>query len=163
MKVFFKTPILSLVLVSSVLFSQDNKPLKTYGETFAVQASISEDFEKKTTLTEQAALSTAKLRLRRNGVPYGSLENSIATLDIYISAIEIENRDGESIGSYAFSLTIVFKRWLLDENAQDLYAAVYFNDYIGYSPTDTAKDFVTDGINDLIDEFSISFLEENDL
>ena len=52
---------------------------------------------------------------------------------------------------------------MLDKNSQDLYAAVYLNDYIGYSSTDEAKDFVLGGINDLIDEFSISFLEQNNL
>ncbi len=163
MKAFLKISTLFLVLANSALLSQESKPLKTYGETFAVVAYISEDFAKKTTLTEQAALSTAKLRLRRNGVPYGSLESSIATLDIYVAAIEMETKDGESLNSYAFSLTLMFKRWVLDEGSQDLYAGVYVNDYIGYSDTDTAKDFVIDGINDLIDEFSISFLEENNL
>lgn len=163
MKVFLNISILFFVLANSVLFAQEEKPLKTYGETFAVQAYITEDFAKKTTLTERAATSTAKLRLRRNGVPYDSLENSIGTLEIYVAAIEVENTDGESMDSYAFSLTIMFKRWLQDENSQELYAGVYFNDYIGYAGTDTAKDFVTDGINDLIDQFSISFLEQNDL
>ncbi len=163
MKVFFKTSALFLALASSVLFSQEGEPLNTYGETFAVEAYISEDFAKETNLTDQAAQSAAKLRLRRNGVPYGSLESSIATLDILVSAIEIENGAGESMDSYAFSLTLMFKRWVLDENSQDLYAAVYLNDYIGYSSTDEAKDFVLGGINDLIDEFSISFLEQNNL
>ncbi len=163
MKVFLKVSMLFFVLANTSLFAQEEKPLKTYGETFAVQAYITEDFAKKTTLTEQAALSTAKLRLRRNGVPYGSLENSIATLDIYVAAIEVEDTGGESMDSYAFSMTVMFKRWLVDENSQELYAGVYYNDYIGYAGTGAAKDFIIDGINDLIDEFSIRFLEENNL
>ncbi len=164
MKDFLRKSIPLLVLMSSILFSQDGKkPLNTYGETFAVNAYISEDFAKETNLTEQAALSTTKLRLRTNGVPYGSLESSIATLDIYVSAIEIESASGESMDSYAFSLTLVFNRWLLDEGGEDLYAATYMNDYIGYADTGTAKKFLVDGIKDLIDEFSIDFIEQNNL
>ena len=163
-----KTALLALLLFAESVFSQNEQPLNLYGENFVLQVFIADEIErslqKDSRITERGLESVFKLRLRRNGVPYvGELSNAVALLGISINGVDLTYADGDKMGGKAFSFNLEFYTYLYDQEENSVWATTYTLRNIGFAPDDELEDWLVSLIYPALDQFSIDFLEQNNL
>ena len=163
-----KIALLALLLFTENIFSQNGQPLNLNGENFVLQVFIEDDIEralqKDSRVTERGLESVFKLRLRRNGVPYVSdLSDAVAILGISINGVDLKYADGDKMEAKAFSFNLELYTYLYDQEGNSIWAVAYTLRNVGFAPDDELEDWLISAIYPALDEFSIDFLEQNNL
>tara|TARA_B100000965_G_C19530308_1_gene730792 strand:+ start:247 stop:747 length:501 start_codon:yes stop_codon:yes gene_type:complete len=158
----------TITMLLGLLFSQESSGLNLHGNSFTLRVNIPEDsklsLQQNSMITEGGLVSNLKLRLRRNGIPYvNRMEDAHAILDVSINSIDIRYDDGEKADAIAFSFRLELNTWLLNQKGEDVWGSVYILSNLGYSPEEELKEWMIESLYEAIDQFSIDFIEENNL
>ena len=137
---------------------------KLHGNLTKVLNVLKLSLQQNSMITEGGLVSNLKLRLRRNGIPYvNRMEDAHAILDVSINSIDIRYDDGEKADAIAFSFRLELNTWLLNQKGEDVWGSVYILSNLGYSPEEELKEWMIESLYEAIDQFSIDFIEENNL